>query len=33
MFVPKDSETKVLNVWNVDASIKLEETGLIDRPL
>ena len=32
MFVPEDSETKVFNVWNVNASVKPEETGLVDRP-
>ena len=32
MFVLEDSETKVLNVWNVDASVKPEETGPVDRP-
>ena len=32
MFVPEDSETKVLNIRNVDALVKLEETGLVNRP-
>ena len=32
MFVLEDSEMKVFNVWDVDASVKPEETGLIDRP-
>ena len=32
MFVPEDSETKVLNVQNIDVSVKPEETGLVDRP-
>ena len=33
MFVLEDSETKVIDVWGINASIKLEETRLIDRPL
>ena len=32
MFVPEDSETKVFNVQNIDALVKPEETGLVDRP-
>ena len=32
MFVLENSETKVFNVWNVDALVKPEEIRLIDRP-
>ena len=32
MFVLEDSEMKVFNVWNVDASVKLEEARLVNRP-
>jgi hypothetical protein len=31
MFVLEDSEMEVFNVQNVDASVKLEETGLVNR--
>ena len=32
MFVPEDSEMKVFNVWDIDASVKPEETRLVNRP-
>ena len=33
MFVLEDSEMKVFNVQNINASVKPEEPGLINRPL